>query len=96
MQRQENIISSEIEGERETNIVETMQASMLVDPDELENIYKSTMKKRTKLLHVKNVNEKNQLFQKFAVAVTGLLRLVKKNGCPTLVLKTQTFKPVFK
>ena len=58
MQRQENIILSESEGEGETNIVETMRASMLVDPDELENIYKSTMKKRTELLHVKNVNEK--------------------------------------
>ena len=39
MQHQENIILSESEGEGETNIVETMWASMLVDPNELENIY---------------------------------------------------------
>ena len=80
----------------ENKIVDTMRASMLVDPNELQKIYNSTMKKRTKLLHVKNVNEKNQLFQKFAAAVTGSLHLVKKNGCHMLVLKTQIFKPVFK
>ena len=57
----------------ENKIVDTMRASMLVDPDELENIYKSTIKKRTKLLHVKNVNEKKSIVPKICCCCNRII-----------------------
>ena len=66
----------------ENEIVNTMRASMLVDPNELQKIYNSTMKKRTKLLHVKNVNEKKSIVPKICCCCNRIITFGKEKWLP--------------
>ena len=66
----------------ENEIVNTMRASMLVDPDELQKIYNSTMKKRTELLHVKNVNEKKSIVPKICCCCNRIITFGKEKWLP--------------